>query len=176
MSFKIKSTVSVYEYPAEGSKAEGINHVVLSRERLLRPGEKIPVSGDVSYDIEGKGDWVRAKGEIRVIDGKTLGIRWRPSFGEALFYAATNPEVSGVRYRISEAREYAEWDEEQEIRIEASKETVLKFEDGYHSEPKLPEVFSLAERALIKPLTEKMLRRIEGIKDVERETKLIYEP
>ena len=136
MSFKLRSTISVYEYPQSGSNAEGINHVVLSRERLLHPGEKIPVSGDITYDEEAKGGWIKAKGEIRVIDGEALGIRWRPSFSE----------------------------------------TLLKFEDAYHSEPKFHEVFTLADKARTESLIEKMLRRVESIKNVERRTELIYEP
>ncbi len=173
MSFRIKSTVSVYEY-AEGSKAKGINHVVLSRERLLRPGEKISVSGSMTYDVETKGDWISAKGEIRVIDEKTLGIRWRPSLGETLFYAATGPE-SGVRSRISEAKEYAQWDEERKIQIKEGYAS-LELGDIYHSEPVIPEVFTLVDKARIKSLTEKMLRRVEGMKHIDRKTELVYEP
>lgn len=175
MSFKIISTASVYEYPPEGSKAKGIDHVVLSRERLLHPGEKIPVSGSMTYDVEAKGGWINAKGEIRVVDKKTLGIRWKPSSGETLFYAAMGPEASGIRSRISEAREYAKWDEERIIQMEGSK-TSLELGDIYHSEPALPEVFTLVDKARLGHLTEKVLQRVEGMKTVERRTELVYEP
>lgn len=175
MPFKIKSTVSVYEYPPEGSKAEGVNHVVLSREKLLHPGEKISVSGSVTYDIEAKGGWVNAKGEIRIIDEKTLGIRWKPTLGETLLHAAMGPETLGVRPKISETREYAKWDKERTIQLKEG-DTLVELGDVYCSEPVLPEVFTLADRARIKPLTERMLRSVEGTKSVERKTELIHEP
>ncbi len=176
MSFKIKSTVSVFEYPPEGIKAKGINHVVLSRERFLHPGEKISVSGSVTHDVETRGGWINAKGEIRIIDGNSVGIRWKPRLGETLFHAAIGGlETSGIRSTISEAREYTKWEEERRMQIKEGG-ILPELGDAYHSEPILPEIFTLADKARLGLLTEKTLQRVEGMKRVDRRTELVYEP
>lgn len=174
MSFKIKSTVSVNEYPTEGSKTGGIEHIVLSRERPLHQGEKITVSGSITFDNEAKGGWMNAKGEIRIIDERTLGIRWKPSLGETLFYTAVGGPEGGIRPTIPEAIEYAKWEEEQIVPAGENGKPI-EFGDAYHSRPKIPELFTLIDKARIGPLTEKMLHRVEGPKHIERKTELIYE-
>jgi hypothetical protein len=174
MSFKIRSSVSVYEYPPPGSGAEGVHHVVLSREKPLHPGEKIAVSGSITYDEEAKGGWISAKGEIRIIDEGTLGIRWRPSIIDTLINTAIGPEISEVRPRISEVKEYARWGQERVVIAKSGEPP--KWKDPYSSEPTLPEIFTPIDRLKIKTLTEKKLREIEGMKHVVRETKLVYEP
>jgi len=170
MPFKIKSTVSVYEYPTEGDQA-GIDHVILSRERFLYPGEVIHVKGYRVADVEGK-SWEGAEGEIRVADRETLTIRWRSGLVDSLMDSLLSsvgpgPERMGIR-------ELREWEPKQEIKGEAGKP--IELGDSYHPEPKLPEAFDLLDKAWIEPLVEKMIRKVEGMKRVDRKTELVYKP
>jgi len=160
MSFKIKSTVSIHEYLPEGSSSRNIEHVVLSREKLLRPGKIIHVKGSISRDEEAK-NWEFADGKIRIIDSETLGICWR--LRNTLMSTISGPEMS-------EARELWHWEPERII-----KGNRLELEDNYHSEPEFQEIFTLADKLHIGLLTEKMLHKLKGIKDVYRKTKLVYE-
>lgn len=171
MSFKIVSTVFV---SASKPGEKPVDHPVLTRERQLHSGEKISISGSVTYDIEARGGWISAKGELRVIDDKTIGIRWRPTLAEALFRGVTEHETPGIGSIISEAKEYAKWEEEEILQIKEG-ETKIDLINAYWNAT-LPETFNLADRLRIKPLTEEMLNRLEGYKSVERKTELIYEP
>lgn len=171
MPFKIVSTVSINASPPG---IEPVSHNVLTREKRLRLGEKIPINGSITYDIEAKGRWISARGEIRVIDDKTIGIRWRPSFGEGLFHGLVEAETMGIRSKVSEAKEFLRWNEERIIKVSGQK-TNVDLGDSY-SYANLSEVFNHLDRLRIKPLTEKAMKTIEGIKTIERETKLVYEP
>lgn len=156
--------MSVYEYPSAGGSDEGKHHLVLSRERLLRPGDRIHVKGNIARDPEAK-DWDSGEGEIHIIDADSLGVRWRLSLLDTLVSSALGTERLGLR-------ELRQWGTERQVRGT----TPMELADAYHSEPTLPEVFTLKDRARIESLTEKMLRSVEGTKRVDRKTELVYEP
>jgi len=144
-----------------------VDHVVLSRERLLRTGEKINVNGSVSYDIEAKGDWVDSKGEIRVIDGKTLGIRWKPTLLGSVFHSMEGDGTSIMT-------ELGKWEEEETVK--GGPEMFENgLQDGWH-QIDIPEIFSTADRLRIPHLTERVMKEADGFKAIERETKLVYIP
>ena len=171
MSFKIVSTILVN---ASRAGKKPVEHTVLTREKKLHSGEKISINGSVTYDIEAKGGWISAKGELKVIDDKTIGIRWRPTLAEALFHGVIEHETPGIGSIISETKEHAKWGEEEILQIKEGETKIDLINTYWHAT--LPETFNLADRLRIKPLTEEMLNRLEGYKGVERKTELIYEP
>lgn len=171
MSFKIVSTVSIN---ASQVGEKPIDYPVLIRERQLQIGERIPIKGSITHDVETKGGWINARGEIRVIDNKTIGIRWKPTLGEAIFHSFVESEATGLQSKIREVKEYSKQNEEQILEVSGQKSAV-DLQDSY-SFPELPEVFSPLDRIQIGPLTEKAMKNIEGIKSIERKTELIYEP
>lgn len=171
MPFKIVSTVSI---SVSAGRGKPVNYPVLTRERPLHSGEKIPIKGSITNDAEAKGGWMSAKGEIRVIGDKKLGIRLRPSFGEAVVHGITESEVGGLVEKVREAKEYSKWGEERILEASVPG-SVIDLRDQYSS-PELPEVFTLLDRMRIGPMTEKAMRNLNGTKFVERKTELIYEP
>lgn len=166
MSFKLVSqeTIDIHRVN-EWSTID--HHFVWSRAKKLSPGDIVLTKGSVSTDIELK-SWDGADVAIKIKDHDNLQISWvkeRPPF----WYRLLSPgwETVGFRGRV-------------EKEISGSDFMNLEFGkvDFYYQiqEYYLPEVFTPIDRLLIPFWEWSKVIGIEGIKDIERGTKLIYEP
>lgn len=159
MSFKLRSQIVIY---ASEVGIPPIEHLILRRDRILRPGDIIHTKGSVATDVEGKGLWASADVVIRIIDEEELGITWKRELRSKLSRWLFDEEEKGYfdPERIIEGK------------------TPLNLDDAYHQvwKYKLPETFTPLDRIRIPILEGKKLIELEGLKDVRRETDIVYEP
>lgn len=160
MTFKLRSQVVISAY-CEGIPP--VEHLVLRREEILRPGKIIRTKGFVAKDVEAKGPWDTADVVIRIIDEERLGIAWQR---ERL------SKIARIFFPYSDDNGY--WETESII----LGRNPLELGDTYHSlwGYKMPEVFTLLDRICIPMLVERKSRALEGIKSIVRKTEFIYEP
>lgn len=162
MTFKLRSQVAIYAY-CEGIPP--VEHLVLKRDKILRPGEIIRTKGFVTNDVEAKGPGIICDVVIRIIDEDRLGIAWQR---ERL------SKIARIFFPDSDEDDF--WKSEIESIILGR--NPLELGDTYHSlwDYKLPEAFTLLDRILIPMLVERRSRALEGIKSIVRDTEFIYEP
>lgn len=157
MTFKLRSQVAIY---ASLEYVPPVEHVVLTRERVLRPGDTIRTVGSVATDVEGQKPWASATVKIRIIDPNRLGVRWEKKWPFLGFGGYFDNEETII-------------DGKAPLELEKLGGSYHKIHGG-----KLPEAFTMLDNIRLPKLIARALKQIgDGVlKDVRRKTVLMYEP